>query len=86
MAFCGNVVDLVEKHKVLDDKEDFVRWKRFDGISHHDSNLQVYIEKNVVPEFKTRDSLRIELITYNTAESAEQVNLLFIKKDNDVYG
>ena len=86
MAFCGNVVDLVEKHKVLDDKEEFVKWKRFDGITPDDSNLQVYIEKSIIPDFKTRDSLRIELITYKTAESAEQVSLLFIKNDNNVYG
>ena len=86
MAFCGNVVDLVEKHKVLDDKEEFVKWKKFDGITHNDSNLQVYIEKCIIPEFKIKDFIKIDLLTYNTLESGEQVALLFIKKEDNVYG
>ena len=86
MAFCGNVVDLVEKHKVLDDKEEFVKWKRFDGINPDDSNLQVYIEKSIVPEFKTKDIVKIDKFSYNCMESGEQLTLLFIKHDNDVYG
>ena len=43
MAFCGNMIELVEKHKVLDEKENFVQWKEIKDKSRHASGyLRVF--------------------------------------------
>ena len=46
--FCGNVLELVEKHKILSDKEEFIKWANFDGIPPNDPYLKVYIEKSLI--------------------------------------
>jgi hypothetical protein len=80
MAFCGNVIELVEKHKVIDEKEEFLQWKDIEG----NPNIEVYIENDLISEFEDK---RIILIDVAIGElNEEQIGLLFIKKQKDVYG
>lgn len=85
MAFCGNVIELVEMHKILDDKEEFIKWTEFDNISSVGANLLVYIEKNELNELMKKDLIVIDAIIGETKNN-EKIALLFIKKDNNVYG
>jgi len=85
MAFCGNVLELVEKHKVLDDKEEFLNWTEFGPVSSGNPNLQVYIEKSLIPELMEKDLILIDAIIGKT-KSSKKIGLLFIRKENDVYG
>ena len=85
MAFCGNVIELVEMHKILDDKEEFIKWIEFDNISSVSANLQVYIEKSLINELLKNNLIVIDAIIGETKNS-EKIGLLFIKKENNVYG
>jgi len=38
--FCGNVIELVEKHKIFEDYEDFVEWKEIEN----NPDVEVFIE------------------------------------------
>ena len=80
MAFCGNVLELVEKHKVVDDKEDFIQWKEIEGKP----NIDVYIENDLISEFMEKDLVLIDVAIGEL--NGEQIGLLFIKKQKDVYG
>ena len=80
MAFCGNVVELVKKFKIIEEKGDFIQWKEIMG----DSQVEVYIETNLIPEFKNMDLLLIDVAIGQI--DGEKIGMLFIKKQNDVYG
>ena len=80
MAFCGNVVELVKKFKIIEEKGDFIQWKEIMG----DSQVEVYIETNLIPEFKDMDLLLIDVAIGQI--DGEKIGMLFIKKQNDVYG
>lgn len=80
MAFCGNVVELVKKFKIIEEKGDFIQWKEITG----DSQVEVYIETNLIPEFKDMDLLLIDVAIGQI--DGEKIGMLFIKKQNDVYG
>ena len=80
MAFCGNVVELVEKFKIIEEKGDFIQWKEIMG----DPQVEVYIETNLIPEFKELDLLLIDVAIGQI--NGEKIGMLFIKKQNDVYG
>ena len=81
MAFCGNVIELVEMHKILDDKEEFIKWTEFDNIS----SIEVYIEKNELNELMKKNLIIIDAFVGETKDN-EKIGLLFIKKENNVYG
>ena len=85
MAFCGNAIELVELHKILDDKEEFIKWTEFDSISSVGANLQVYIEKNELNDLKKKNRIVIDAYIAET-KTSEKIGLLFIKKENNVYG
>lgn len=85
MAFCGNAIELVELHKILDDKEEFIKWTEFDSISSVGANLQVYIEKNELNDLKKKNLIVIDAYIAET-KTSEKIGLLFIKKENNVYG
>ena len=80
MAFCGNVIELVEKYKVLDEKDDFIQWKEIEG----NPNIEVYIENDLVSEFMEKELILIDVAIGEL--NGEQIGLLFIKKQEDVYG
>ncbi|MFX0071393.1 MAG: hypothetical protein ACFFAO_09920 [Candidatus Hermodarchaeota archaeon] len=80
MAFCGNVVELVEKHKIYDDKEEFIEWTEFKD----QSNVKVFIENNILPELLEKDFILIDVAVGEV--DGNKVGLFFIKKREDVYG
>ncbi|MBD3254296.1 MAG: hypothetical protein GF383_04345 [Candidatus Lokiarchaeota archaeon] len=83
MAFCGNVLELVKKRKVIEDN-DFIQWKEFKGFNPDNHNLEVYIEKSLLPELE-----EIELILIDVAlgeVNGKSMGMLFMKKEKDVYG
>jgi len=80
MAFCGNVLELVEKHKVVDDKEDFIQWKEIEG----NPNIDVYIENDLISEFMEKELVLIDVAIGEL--NGEQIGLFIIKKQKDVYG
>lgn len=81
MSFCGNVLELVEKNKVLDGYPEFVQWNDLDeGIG-----IEVYMEKSIIPELKERGLIVIDTILSEI--KGKEVGLLFMKKLNDkTYG
>jgi len=76
MFFCGNVMELVEKNKVLEDIEDFVKWEEFKD----DYNIEVYIEKQILPEFTSQDLVVIDA-AIGTA-GGNKMGMLFLQKDS----
>ncbi|TXT65083.1 MAG: hypothetical protein BAJALOKI1v1_470005 [Promethearchaeota archaeon] len=80
MAFCGNIVELVQKRKVLNDSVGFVKWNQFDG----DYDVEVYIEDTLVEEFKDKTMLLIDAALGEV--KGKTIGMLFIKKDSNVYG
>ena len=80
MAFCGNMIELVEKHKVLDEKENFIQWKEIKD----NPNIEVYIENELMQELTQKTILLIDVALGEL--NGEQMGLLFLKKQQDVYG
>jgi len=80
MAFCGDVLELVEKYKVLEDYPEFVQWTEFEG----QPNVQVYIEKDLIPEMEKKDLLFIDVVIGEV--NGKQMGMLFMKKNSNVYG
>jgi len=81
MACCGNMLELVEKQKILDEVENFVKWTDF-GENFED--VEVYIEKVVIPELIDQEFIIIDAAV-GKLQNGEKFGMLFIKKDNDVY-
>lgn len=80
MTFCGNVIELVEKYKIFEDKENFILWKDIEG----DHDIEVYIEENIISEYIEKDLILIDAAIGEL--NGDQICLLFIKKQKDVYG
>jgi hypothetical protein len=80
MAFCGNVVELVEKFKIIEEKSDFIQWREIVG----DPQVEVYIETGIISEFTDMDLILIDVAVGQI--NGEKIGMLFIKKQNDVYG
>ena len=81
MACCGNMLELVEKQKILDEEENFVKWTDF-GENFED--VEVYIEKVIIPELIDQEFIIIDAAV-GKLQNGEKFGMLFIKKDNDVY-
>lgn len=79
MAFCGNVIELIEKQKVIKDG-DFIEWTDLDN----DLNIDVFIEKNLLPELELKDQILIDVAMGDI--KGVKIGMLFIKKSQDVYG
>ena len=79
MAFCGNVLELVEKYKVLEDYPEFVRWTKFEG----QPNVEVYIEKDIIPEMEKKELVLIDAVVKE--ENGKQFGMLFMKKASNMY-
>ena len=81
MACCGNMLELVEKHKILDEEENFVKWTDFE---ENFEDVEVYIEKVVIPELIDQEFIIIDAAVGNL-QNGEKFGMLFIKKDENVY-
>ena len=79
MAFCGNVLELVEKYKVLEDYPEFVRWTKFEG----QPNVELYIEKYIIPELEKKELILIDAVVKE--ENGKQFGMLFMKKTSNMY-
>ncbi len=81
MSFCGNVLELVEKEKVLEGYPEFVKWEDID----EDVDIEVYMEKSIIPELEEKGLVVIDAIISDI--KGKKVGLLFMKKlNNDTYG
>jgi len=80
MAFCGDVLELVEKYKVQEDYPEFVQWNEIEG----QPNVEVYIEKDIIPEMEKKDLILIDAVVGEV--NGKQVGMLFMKKTSNVYG
>ncbi|MHA1274091.1 MAG: hypothetical protein ACTSQJ_15405 [Promethearchaeota archaeon] len=82
MSFCGNVLELIEKKKILDELNDFVHWKEIEN----NFKIDVYIEKSILPELINQDLIIIDAIVEELS-NGKKVGMLFIKNTNpNVYG
>lgn len=79
MAFCGNVLELVEKYKVLEDYPEFVRWTEIEG----QPNVELYIEKDIIPELEKKELILIDAVVKE--ENGKQFGMLFMKKASNMY-
>jgi hypothetical protein len=85
MSFCGNFVEMVEKHKV-DEDMDFILWSdtNLDDEKVKKAEIEVYIEKSIIPELEEKSLIIIDAAKGEI--SNKTVGVLFIKKDSNVYG
>jgi len=84
MSFCGNVLELVEKLKIIEDTSDFIQWNNIEG----DPGVEVFIEESILPELEseTAEVLLIDAVV-GTLPNGEKMGMLFLKNPNkDVYG
>ena len=80
MSFCGNVLELVEKYKIFEDKEEFIQWTEIEN----DPDIEVFIEEKVLPEIQADDLVFIDAIIADM--KGEKTAFLFMRKNKDVYG
>lgn len=82
MSFCGNVLELVKKRKLTEDRAEFIQWKQIVD----EPNIEVFIEKNIVPELESQDIWLIDAVT-GTLPNGDKMGMLLLKNPNkDVYG
>jgi len=79
LAFCGNVLELIEKQKVIEDG-DFIEWTDLDK----NLNINVFIEQNLLPELELKDQILIDVAIGEI--KGVKIGMLFIKQSQDVYG
>jgi len=84
MSFCGNVVELVEKYKVVNDM-DFFQWNDTNIGNYHSEieKVEIYIEEKVLEELENKPMVIIDAVTKETKDS--KVGMLFMKKESNVY-
>ncbi len=87
MTFCGNIVELIEKKKVYRDS-DFVLWENTNINENFDNarGIEVYIEKNLVKELMNQKPIIIIDAAIGKTKQGDQIGMLFIKKNKNVYG
>lgn len=85
MTFCGNLVELIEKKKVYKDS-DFLRWENTNltQILRDKVDIEVYIEKQLINELNEKPMVIIDAAIGQTGEG--EIGMLFIKKEQNVYG
>jgi hypothetical protein len=85
MSFCGNFVEMVEKHKV-DEDMDFILWSdtNLDDDKFQNAEIEVYIENSIIPELEEKSMVIIDAAKGEV--SNKTVGILFIKKESNVYG
>ena len=76
------MIELVEKHKVMDGYPEFVEWKEFE----RQPAIEVYIEKAVVPDMQFHETILIDAFVGQTYGD-EAIGMLFMKRqDTSSYG
>jgi len=59
---------------------DFIEWTEIDK----DPNINVFIEKNLLPELELKDQIFIDVAIGEI--KGVKIGMLFIKRSHDVYG
>ncbi|MGQ4875115.1 MAG: hypothetical protein ACTSVV_17030 [Promethearchaeota archaeon] len=80
MTFCGNVLELIEREKIIESPFEFVKWS---DIINNDG-IDVYIEKSIIPELDQKEEMIIDAAIGEI--NGKKIGMLFIKKDKNVYG
>jgi len=85
MSFCGNFVEMVDKHKVEADS-DFILWleTNLDELKFKESEIEVYIERSIISELEEKSMIIIDAAKGEVKNRT--VGVLFIKKESNVYG
>ena len=85
MSFCGNFVEMVEKHKVISDS-DFLLWPEtnLEEIRFQGDEIEVHIERSIISELEEKSMLIIDAAKGEVKNRT--VGVLFIKKESNVYG
>jgi len=78
--FCGNVIELIERYKILEDSGDFVSWKEIEN----NPDIEVFIEKSVISDLEEKEKVIIDAVVGDTIHGP--IGMLFIKNEKDVYG
>ena len=81
MSICGNFVELVERSKVFTDS-DFERC--YDTNLDKNSEIEIYIERKIIPELEEKSLIIIEAAIGNV--EGQEVGMLFIKRNSNTYG
>jgi hypothetical protein len=81
MSICGNFVELVERSKVFTDT-DFERC--FDTNLENNNEIEIYIERTIIPELEEKSLIIIEAAIGNV--ESQEVGMLFIKRNSNAYG
>lgn len=86
MAFCGNIVELVERDKVLEDGG-FIRCPNTNiNVNSKDNlDIEVYVEKTLISELEEKPLIIIDA-AIGEIKGGEKIGMLLMKKENDVYG
>ncbi len=74
------MVELVPKHKILNDRKGFIKWDNLDK----DYGVDVFLEKDVIPELKSKPEVLIDAALGHV--NGKEMGMLFIKKSSNVYG
>ncbi|MFX1317280.1 MAG: hypothetical protein ACFE9T_15565 [Promethearchaeota archaeon] len=77
IKFCGNVLELVEKQKVLED-DDFIEWTKIDK----NLNIEVFIERTLLHELELKDKILIDVAIGEI--NGIKIGVFFIKKSQNV--
>jgi hypothetical protein len=85
MSFCGNIIELIEQKKVMNDR-DFLLWNEtnIEDALTSEPEVEVYIEQKLLEELSTKPFLLIDVAIGNI--KGEEIGYLFFKKNADVYG
>jgi hypothetical protein len=85
MRFCGNFVELVEEHEILEDT-DFIRLSNseIENQQFKTASIDVYIEKQIILELEEKPLTLVDVALGEV--KGEKLGMLFIKKDSNVYG
>lgn len=82
-SFCGNVLELVEKYKILDQAEEFIRWSGND----YDPKIEFYVEKNIISELeKEKENNLLIDAAVGDLMNGSKMGMLFLRKKAEVYG
>ena len=84
MSFCGNVLELVEKHSVLDDTTEFIQWSEDEDVKNY-PDIEVFVEKNILPELQKQEQILIDALLWESP-AGDKMGILFAKNDKDTYG
>ena len=84
-VFCGNVLELINKSKLLDEMDEFVEWQDVEDNVGGEVQVEVFIEKSILPELSNPEFLIDGAI--GTMSNDRKMGMLLLRDPSkDVYG